>query len=72
MSAECGVRNAESAARRGAARVLVCFALEAEAGAFRRIAEGKADILVLLTGIGQNNAEKAVRGRLKLSRRSGY
>jgi adenosylhomocysteine nucleosidase len=65
MSAERGVRDAESAARRGAARVLVCFALEEEAGAFRQIAEGKADVLVLITGIGQNNAEKAVRGGLK-------
>jgi len=65
MSAECRVRGAESDARRGSARVLVCFALKEEAGAFRKIAAGKADVLVLITGIGRKNAEKAVREGLK-------
>jgi adenosylhomocysteine nucleosidase len=65
MSAECGFRSAESDARSGSARVIVCFAFEEEAGAFRRIAAGKADVLVLITGVGQKNAEKAVRDCLK-------
>lgn len=65
MSAECGVRSADSDARRSPARVLVCFALKEEAGAFRKIAAGKADVLVLITGIGRKNAEKAVREVLK-------
>ncbi len=44
----------------------VCFALTEEAAPFRKIAAGKAaaaqaDIPILLTGIGRQNAEKSVR-----------
>ncbi len=40
---------------------LVCFALQEEAAAFRKIAAGKSGISILLTGIGRLNAEKSVR-----------
>jgi hypothetical protein len=44
---------------------LICFALKEEAAPFRKIAAGKAvtaqaDISILLTGIGRQNAEKSV------------
>ncbi len=37
---------------------LICFALKEEAAPFRKIAAGKSDISILLTGIGRQNAEK--------------
>jgi adenosylhomocysteine nucleosidase len=45
---------------------LICFALKEEAAPFRKIAAGKAasaqaDISILLTGIGRQNAEKSLR-----------
>ena len=40
---------------------LACFALKEEAAPFRKIAAGKAEISILLTGIGRQNAEKTVR-----------
>ena len=42
-------------------RILVCFALKEEAAPFRKIAAGKLGVSILLTGIGQKNAEKSVR-----------
>lgn len=65
MSAEGGVEREESDAGRGPARVLVCFALEEEAGAFKKIAAGEAEVSILITGIGRKNAENAVRESLK-------
>jgi len=56
MSAERGTRNAE--------QVLVCFAMKEEAGAFRKIAAGRTNVSILVTGIGRRNTEKAVRERL--------
>ena len=41
--------------------LLVCFALKEEATPFRKITAGKAGISILITGIGQKNAEKSVR-----------
>lgn len=41
--------------------VLVCFALKEEKVAFQKIAERLASISILVTGIGQKNAEKSVR-----------
>ncbi len=41
--------------------LLICFALKEEAAPFRKIAAGKSDIFILLTGIGRKNAEKSVR-----------
>ena len=50
------------AAKEGArGEVLVCFAVKEEAGAFQKIVAGKDGVYVLVTGIGQENAEKAVR-----------
>ncbi len=43
---------------------LVCFALEEEAAPFRRIAAGRADLRILLTGIGRRNAEATIREAL--------
>lgn len=39
---------------------LVCFALKEEAAAFAKLAAGRADIRILITGIGRKNAEQAV------------
>ncbi len=40
--------------------VLVCFALKEEAAAFRRLATGRAELEILISGIGQQNARTAV------------
>jgi len=40
---------------------LICFALKEEAVPFQKIAAGKPDVSILLTGIGRKNADKAVR-----------
>jgi adenosylhomocysteine nucleosidase len=40
---------------------LICFALKEEAAPFRKIAAGKSDISILVTGIGRANAEKSLR-----------
>jgi adenosylhomocysteine nucleosidase len=44
--------------------VVVCFALKEEAAPFQKIAAGKSGVVILLTGIGRQNAEKSVRGFL--------
>ena len=41
--------------------VLVCFAMKEEKAAFQKIAERNAGVSILVTGIGQKNAEKSVR-----------
>jgi adenosylhomocysteine nucleosidase len=41
--------------------VLVCFALKEEAAPFRKIADGKSGISILVVGIGRQNAEKSMR-----------
>jgi adenosylhomocysteine nucleosidase len=41
--------------------VLVCFAMKEEAGAFETIANGRPGVSILVTGIGRENAERAVR-----------
>jgi adenosylhomocysteine nucleosidase len=41
--------------------LLICFALKEEAAPFRKIAAGKSDVSILLTGIGRQNAEKSLR-----------
>lgn len=40
---------------------LACFALKEEAAPFRKIAAGRPDVSILITGIGRQNAEKSVR-----------
>jgi len=47
------------------AQTLVCFALKEEAGAFRKLAVGRNNVSILLTGLGRKNAEKSVREFLK-------
>ena len=44
---------------------LVCFALEEEAAPFRRLAPAYTGVSILITGIGQKNAETSVREFLK-------
>lgn len=43
---------------------LVCFALKEEAAPFRKLAAGRPDLRLLLTGIGRRNAEATVREAL--------
>ena len=50
---------------------LICFALKEEAAPFRKIAAGKADVSLLLTGIGRQNAGKSVREFLNSCRSRG-
>ena len=52
------------------AHTLVCFALKEEAAPFRKIAAGKFSVSILLTGIGKQNAERAIRAALAESRPS--
>jgi len=40
---------------------LICFALKEEAAPFWKIAAGKSDVSILITGIGRQNAEKSIR-----------
>ena len=40
---------------------LVCFAVKEEAAPFRKIAANRSDVQILLTGIGRENSERAVR-----------
>lgn len=55
------MQQAEGRRPTPAAVTLVCFALKEEAGPFRKIAAGRPDLRILLTGIGRRNAETAVR-----------
>jgi adenosylhomocysteine nucleosidase len=41
--------------------LLVCFALKEEAAPFQKMASGRMDVAILITGIGRKNAEKSVR-----------
>ena len=45
---------------------LVCFALKEEAAPFQKLAPGRPEIAILITGMGRRNAEKAVREYLSL------
>jgi nucleoside phosphorylase len=49
------------------ASLLVCFAVEEEARAFRARASGLAHVRVLITGIGQENAKRAMTAALASS-----
>ncbi len=58
--------KAEVRGLRAAVRTtLVCFALEDEARAFRKLVAGRAEVSILITGIGRKNAERAVRSFLQ-------
>jgi len=54
------VRNSESAIR----RVLVCFAVKEEAGAFRKPMADNTGVSILVTGIGQDNSRSKLLERL--------
>ncbi len=43
---------------------LVCFAVSQEARAFQKLVRGRADVRVLITGMGARNAERATREAL--------
>jgi len=44
--------------------IIICFAVKEEARPFQKLMGGKPDIKILLTGMGQANAEKAIRAAL--------
>ena len=46
------------------ALTIVCFAVKEEARPFQKLAAGRTDIRVLLTGMGARNAERALRAAL--------
>ena len=46
------------------APVLVCFAVPQEAKAFQKLVRGRAEVRVLVTGMGAQNAERSVRAAL--------
>lgn len=52
----------------GGGNILVCFAVEQEAGPLRQLIRQQSGIQVLLTGMGQKNAEAALRRVLALGR----
>jgi adenosylhomocysteine nucleosidase len=43
---------------------LVCFAVNAEARSFARLAASRPEVRILITGMGRRNAERALRGAL--------
>jgi nucleoside phosphorylase len=50
------------------AALLICFAVKEEAASFQRLAGPRPRIKVVLTGMGQRNAEKAIRAALATER----
>jgi len=50
--------------------IIVCFAVKEEARAFQKLVGQRPDLRILLTGMGQNNAEKAIRNELTADRPS--
>lgn len=55
------MRNAEGPERERACGILVCFALPEEARPFRKLAAGRDDVRVLVTGMGARNSERSFR-----------
>ena len=49
-------------------RVWVCFAVKEEARAFQKLAGARANVHVILVGMGKRNAEKAIRAALAKER----
>ena len=49
-------------------KVLVCFAVKEEAGAFRKLAGDRGNIQIILVGMGKRNAEQAIRAALARER----
>ena len=50
------------------AKILVCFALKEEAAPFRKLIGDRPDVTYILTGIGRENADRAVRAELDRAR----
>jgi nucleoside phosphorylase len=48
--------------------ILVCFALNEEAAPLSRLLAGRSDVHILVTGMGQRNAERELRRVLEVSR----
>jgi adenosylhomocysteine nucleosidase len=57
----------EASTIRNPVSVLVCFALKEEAAPFRKIAAGKFDVSILVTGIGRQNARRSLVDQLAQS-----
>ena len=55
------MQKPEARSQKPEAVTLVCFALKEEAAPFRKVAAGKPGVAILITGIGQKNAERAMR-----------
>lgn len=49
---------------KSSAKILICFALEDEARASRKLLAGRDEVAILITGIGRKNAERSLRGFL--------
>ena len=45
-------------------KILVCFAVKEEAAPFRRLAEGREYIAIVVSGVGRDNAERTVTAEL--------
>jgi len=59
------VKAANSSPASATATTLVCFALEDEARPFRKLVAGRREISILVTGMGQTNAARAVHDFLQ-------
>ncbi len=55
------MQKAEGRRQKETAATLVCFAVKEEAAPFRKIVAERSDVEILLTGIGRQNSERAVR-----------
>lgn len=54
------MKDAAQSPKSEAGTTLICFALEDEARAFRKLRTGRTEVSILITGIGQKNAERSV------------
>lgn len=68
MNAETRKPKPEGDPKTESRTVLVCFAVKEEARAFQKLAEGRADLSVLIVGMGKRNAEAAIREALSKER----
>ena len=50
-------------------KILVCFAVKEEAAPFRRLVEGREDIAIVVSGIGRDNAERAMANAERIGAR---
>jgi nucleoside phosphorylase len=64
VKAELSSPKAERNPKGEVRKVLVCFAVKEEAGAFKRMAGDRSHVKVILVGMGKRNAERAIRAAL--------